>query len=44
MKLEITSEEISELISLLNFHQENLDEDDERWEPTTSLLDKLHNL
>ena len=42
MELTLTTEEYTELYSLLRFHLENLDKDDDRYEPTHSLLEKLN--
>ena len=42
MELKLTPEEESDLYSLLTFHLENLDEEDDRYETTQSLLEKLN--
>ena len=42
--LELTSEEEMELLSLLKFHQECLDGDDERVEVVGKLLEKVYSL
>ena len=41
MNLELTEEEVNNLYSLLSFHIENLDEEDDRFSPTESLMNKL---
>ena len=41
LKLELTEEEVDNLYFLLTFHLENLDEDDDRYGPTESLLSKI---
>ena len=41
LQLTLTEAEAAELYQLLSFHSEMLDEDDERQEATTTLLEKV---
>ena len=44
IQLTLTQEEADELFSLLAFHQDMLDEDDDRVEVVESLFDKVASL
>lgn len=44
LQLTLTEEEVQQLYEVLNFHMDMLDEDDDRVEVASTLLDKVSSL